>query len=230
MTPDIGDLLGDILVPLVGASIFQFLSWSYMRSVHRGQPLTPVMKGMLRYGFFGALGMGYIFAAGSLLRWPIHGWYALTLLWFAFLGGIAYWRYRNRTRTLATGDNRRSARWTYFLEALPLVGLLVCLVGTAIECDLILEGHGALVPSIFWPAGVLIAIVSARRNRRATVVTAFRAFSGLLLIGALARRPSVAGFVVASIACVVLFILSRYVSAHPRPTADLREHRTGSTA
>jgi hypothetical protein len=232
MKREMADLLGDILVPLVGALIVQFLTWSQMRSIRRGQPLTPFMKGLLGYGFFALLGMGYLIAAGSrsYLRWPDGALYSLIFLWFALLGFIAYWQHHHRAAKLSAGDGGGRIRWRAFVQGLPLVGLLVSLVGAAVELDLVLQGHGTLVPGILWPAGILIAIVLARRNRRATVVTAFRAFTALLLIGALARRPSAAGLTVAAIAGLALYVLSRYVPASPRSAADLRERHTGSTA
>jgi hypothetical protein len=189
------------------------------------------MKGMLRYGFFAALGMGYLIAAGSrsYLRWPGGVLYSLIFLWFALLGLIAYWRHRHRAETPMQDGQGHSAGWIPFLQGLPFVGLLVSLIGTAIELDLALQGHGTLVPSILWPAGILIAIVLARRDRRATVVTAFRAFTGLLLIGALARRPSVTSVTVALIAGAALLVLSRYVPVNPQWTAtDLPGRHTGS--
>ena len=91
-----GNVVLDLSVPLGAALIFGFLSWSWLRTVRRGRPLTPMMRGMLFYSFFGVLGAGYIFAFGAMLDWPQGSRYMLTFLWFASLGFIASWRHRSR--------------------------------------------------------------------------------------------------------------------------------------
>ena len=84
------------IMPFGGSLAFLYLSWSWLRVVRGGRPLTSVMKGVLRYSFWGALGMIYIFAGGSAVGWPIHTWYAISFLWFALLGFFAYWRHRSK--------------------------------------------------------------------------------------------------------------------------------------
>jgi hypothetical protein len=71
----------DILLPAIVALAFFFLSWSWGRSIRRGQPMTPSMRKGLAYAFFFVLGMGYSMAVVALLHWPRYLWIVLTVSW-----------------------------------------------------------------------------------------------------------------------------------------------------
>ena len=109
MKPDAIDIVGDVLVSTAGAVVFTLLSWAYFRSIRRGRELTPFMRGLLRYGLFAALGMGYIFTVGSAFGWPKSLWFAGVFLWFALLGTFAYWR-RDRGTTGKASEIREETR------------------------------------------------------------------------------------------------------------------------
>jgi hypothetical protein len=81
-------------IPVV-ALVFLFLSWSYCRSVRRGQPLTLTMRKMLLYGFIFVLCTGYSFAIASMLGWRNAPWPLFGVAWVLLLSVVA-WR-RSRT-------------------------------------------------------------------------------------------------------------------------------------
>jgi hypothetical protein len=69
MNRDPRDILVDMAVPLIGAIVYQFLCWSWMRSIRGSRAPTAFMKAFLHgYGFFGALGNGLHFR-GWLPSW-----------------------------------------------------------------------------------------------------------------------------------------------------------------
>jgi hypothetical protein len=88
-----------VVMPLGGSLVALFISWSWVRAVRGGRPLTSGMKAVLRIVFFGCLGLVYIDAIGYRLDWPKTGWHLLTLAWFALVALVVYLRYRNREET-----------------------------------------------------------------------------------------------------------------------------------
>jgi hypothetical protein len=169
-------------------------------------------------GFSAHSVMGYIFAAGSLLGWPQRVGATLVVLWFASLGAIAYWRHRRKVAPLPRGQEKGAAHSLPLLRALLLLGLLISLIGSALEAEASLRGLADLrshpVRSIVYPSGVLIGILMAGQQRRTIIVIALRIFLGLLVIGGV-TRPGLAGFSVAALAGGALFVLVRYVSTSP---------------
>lgn len=205
------DLL-DILMPAVVSVAFLLLSWSYARSINRGRPLRPTQQKMLYYGFSFVLGAGYLALSGAVLRWPMARWVWLIVGWGVLLASVAWWR---RKRARENSGTPRRPLGTTLAESLPMVGLLVCLIGAAIEWEFVAESQGRWLVALSWTVGVAAVIALARRNRRATVVTALRAFLGLLVIGALAQW-SLSGLIAVGVTAAVLLMLEKLWPKTPK--------------
>src|SRR5438309_2453922 len=200
MRIDLVDIFG---IPII-ALVFLFLSWSAGRSIRRGQPLTPAMRKLLLYGFIFVLGAGYSVAIAEMMERERIPWWAYGIAWALLLSVVAWWR----SRKADTAPGAHEPISTRLGEGLPVVGMIVCLIGTAIEWDLIYEGQGRWPFGMLWLAGLAATILIARRNRRTAIVVSLRAFVALLAIGAIAQR-SLSAFVVAIVVACVLFSLER---------------------
>src|SRR5665213_4101456 len=86
----------DILAPPIIALVFLCLGLLYGRTIRQGQPLTPVMRMILGYGFLFVLGTLYSIAFVVMLGWPRPLWIVFTVAWALMLASIAWWRYRQR--------------------------------------------------------------------------------------------------------------------------------------
>jgi hypothetical protein len=197
------DLDGILAVPII-ALVCLLLGWLYGRAMTRGQPLTPNIRKMLLYMFVFVLGTGYSALIDAMFgsRTP---WVVFPIVWVILLGGIAWVRSRSLAGSSVVPREPISARLG---EGLPVVGMIVCLIGAAIEWDLIYEGQGRWPFGLLWLAGLAATILIARRNRRTAVVVSLRAFVALLAIGAIAQR-SLPAFVAAIVVACVLFSLER---------------------
>jgi len=169
------------------------------------------MKNVLLHGFFFVLGIGYLILwqdqLGSLLHWrPV--WILLIVVWGVLLACLAWWRHQ-RTRAALDSPRIRKPVTDYVKEGLPVVGLLVCLIGSAIEWESIVKGEGHFAVGLLWVASVAGMIALARRNLRVTVVTALRAFFGLLVIGAIAQQ-SISALVASGVIAFLLFLLEKF--------------------
>jgi hypothetical protein len=194
----------DFLLPAIAALAWLFLSWSYGRSITGGRQLSTVMRRITVYGFLFVLGVGYVMLIGSRLRWPHSAWFALIAVWGLLLASIAGWRHRRGS----SADSAKRPLTLRLRETMPSAVLLICLVGTAIEWELVVNGQGHIVFGVLWTAGVAIMIIVRRSNRRATVLSALRPFLGLLIIGALVRQSTVT-LAAAGVTAVGLFLLER---------------------
>lgn len=216
------DIFGQVLFPpLLGVALL-LIGWSYGRSIRGRRPFTPAMKAITAYGVFFVVGTTYFMAwgpeLGSILGVaPNRAWIVPSLPWGLTLGYIAWTKRRQHTATVA--KNPPESTRASLAESLPLVGLLVCLIGAAVEWEFVARGQGHLLIALLWMVGVAAAIGLARRNRRATVVTALRAFLGLLVVGALAQW-SLPGLIAAGATAVVLLLLEKLWKKKP-PTVDL---------
>lgn len=204
------DVLG-LVMPIILGFVFLGYGWLNSRLITGGQPLTPHMKRVLRYGFFFVLGAGYAAFIGKLLNWPISGWVLLIIGWGVLLAFIAWRRYR---RARAASEAPRKPISTTLAEGLPAAGLLVCLVASVVEWSLWADGKAHLAVALLWTAGVPAMIALARRNRRATVIVALRAFLALGVIGAIGR-PGVRALVAVGVIAVVLFLVEKLWKKEP---------------
>ncbi len=203
MRVDLVDILGP---PVLGVA-FLFLSWSQMRMTRGRDGLTSYDKKLLTYGFLFVVGLGYLVLLARELHWPDSLMYVAIGAWGVLLAFIAWRRYqRERAASKAPQSTKQVA--DYLKEGLPVVGLLVCLIGSAIEWESVAKGQGRLIVALLWTGGVALVIWLARRNRRATVVTALRAFLGLLVIGAIAQQ-SLAAVVAAAVVGGALLLLQK---------------------
>ncbi len=101
------DLL-DFLAPPAGAVLWLFLSWLYARAISGRRPLNSVQKGMIFYGLWFVLGMGYVIMVGGSLHWPTPIILFLVAVWGVAVALVSFWRYRYRRRQ--NGDVKQPAR------------------------------------------------------------------------------------------------------------------------
>jgi hypothetical protein len=195
----------DIFAPPALGLAFLFLAWAYGRSIQRGQPLTATMRKILLYGFLFVLGSLYSFSIATMLGWKRVPWWAYGIGWAFLLSAVAWWR---SWKTDSAPETPREPISRQLAEGLPVVGMIVCLIGSAIDWDLIYEGQGRRPFGLLWIAGVAAMILLARRNRRRTVVFSLRAFVVLLAIGAIAQQ-SLPAFVAAILVACLLFSLEK---------------------
>jgi len=105
LKPDPLDFWNALLFPPVLALAYVFVSWSYMRGiVRRGRPLTPIMRGMLKYGFVCVLGIGYLLSIGNVTGLPEQTWVVFIVGWCAIVGVFAWWRHKRKETTGAPQD------------------------------------------------------------------------------------------------------------------------------
>jgi uncharacterized membrane protein YoaK (UPF0700 family) len=197
------DLAGILVIPII-ALVFLLLGWSYGRSITRGQPLTATMRKILLYGFIFVLGTGYSAVLDAMFgsRTP---WVVFPAVWAVLLSVDAW--LRSRKKDTASGAPREPIS-KQLADGLPVVGTIVCLIGAAIDWDLIYEGQGRWPFALLWIAGVAAMVLLARHNRRTTVVVSLRAFAVLLAIGAIARQ-SLPAFLAAIVVACLLFSLEK---------------------
>jgi len=99
MKPDPLDFWIELFAPLIMTLGFALISWFYARMiVRRGRPLTPVMRGMLKYGSFIVLGALYLSSLGKVMRWPLNVWVALGVGWGVVVGVFAWWWHKRKER------------------------------------------------------------------------------------------------------------------------------------
>lgn len=198
-------VLTDIGVVVGITVIFLALSWSYMRSINVGQPLRPIQRTMLFYGFSFVLGMGCVMLLVSDLHWPRQLMFPLIGILGALVAATAWWRYR-RSQSQAVSQNPRRPVSTVLAEALPALGLLICVIAGAVEWEYIFEGQGRWWVGVLWLAGVAASILAARQNRRTTVIVVLRGVVALLIIGAITQRkpPALVAAVVFGLALLLL--------------------------
>lgn len=84
------DPIGQLIVPIVGAIIVAFFTWSLNRTLSRGRPMTAFSKKLLRHGFLFVLGVGLFIGwndqLASLLRFPGRQvWRPLSFGWAVLL-------------------------------------------------------------------------------------------------------------------------------------------------
>ncbi len=214
----------DISVPGLGALVVLFLSWSAARSINAGRRLSSTQRRVVSYGFFFALGMGYLMLIASELHWPDSLLFVLIGAFAVLLAAVAWFQHRQaRAASKAPRSTKRAA--DYLREGLPVAGLLVCLIGSAIEWEFVVKGQGRVIVALLWTAGVVSLIWLARRDRRATVVTALRAFLGLLVIGAIAQQnlPALAAV---GVTAVVLFLVEKLWKPAPLQFESLESQIT----
>lgn len=201
----------DLLGPPVIALVFLLLSWSAGRSIRRGQPLTSGMRKVLFYGFLFVLGTLYSIAFDAMLGSKRPLWIALTAAW-ALLLAIVAWRRSKKPDEALKHPHEPISRQV--AEGLPVVAMLVCLIGAAIDWEMIYEGQGRWPFGVLWIAGVFATIWLAGRHRRTTVIVSLRAFVVLLAIGAIARHSLPASIVAIAVACA-LFSLQKFWPSNP---------------
>jgi hypothetical protein len=206
-------VLTDIAVVVGITVILLALSWSYMRSINVGQPLRPVQRKMLFYGFSFVLGMGCVMLLVSDLHWPKQLMFPLIGIWGALVAGTAWWRHR-RSQSQAVSQSPRRPVSTLLAEALPALGLLICVIACAVEWEYIFKGQGRWWVGVLWLAGVAASILAARQNRRATVIVVLRAVVGLLIIGAIAQRTPPA-LVAAIVLGLALLLVEKFWHSNP---------------
>jgi hypothetical protein len=161
------------------------------------------MKKVLFYGFFFVLGMSYSMAIVAMAGLPRYLWIVFTLVWAGLLGSIAWWRYR---KTQTAPQTQRRPISTVLAEGLPALGLLVSVIGSAVEWEFIFGGQGRWWVGVLWLLGVLASILAARQNRRTTVIVVLRGAVALLVVGAIAQRtpPALVAAGVFGLALVLL--------------------------
>ncbi len=194
----------DILAPPIIALVFLALGWISSRNIAGGRPLSSQMKKGLFYGFFFVLGMGYSMAIVAMLDWPRPTWIVLTVAWALLLALVA-WR---RTRRVSASEIRGKSISAVLAEGIPALGLMLCVIGGAIEWEYIFEGQGRWWVGLLWLMGVAAMVALAGRNRRTTVIVVLRGVVALLIIGAIAERtlPTV---IAAAVSGLVLLLLEK---------------------
>jgi hypothetical protein len=201
--------LTDLGVVVGLALVFLGLSWSYIRSINIDRPLTPIQRKMLLYSFLFVLGMGCVMLLAAHLHWRKQLLFPLIGIWGALLAAIAWWQYKYRSEESASQDMvGTESVGTRLKASLPIIGLLVALIGGAIEWERILEGNGRWWVGLLWIAAGGVAIASARRNRKATVIVAVRGVIALLAIGALVQQRYPV-LIAAAVAGLALFLIEK---------------------
>ncbi len=87
-------MIVDLSVATALALIFLLLSWSWGRLTSGGKPLNPFKRGLLMFCFVFVLGMSYIMALISDLKWNRTLLFPLIVCWAAIVAGAAWCRYR----------------------------------------------------------------------------------------------------------------------------------------
>jgi hypothetical protein len=163
------------------------------------------MKKGLFYGFFFVLGMGYSMAVVAMFGWPRPLWIIFTVAWALLLALIAWWRYR-QTQSVSEAPHKPIS--AVLAEGLPALGLMMTVIGGAVEWEYIFEAQGRWWVGLLWLIGVAATIALARRNRRTTVIVVLRGVVALLIIGAIAQRTSPA-LIAAAISGLILLLLQK---------------------
>lgn len=119
---------------------------------------------------------------------PVGVWFAGVALWGVLLTSIAWWRYRLRCEVERTKSGSVSEVTKTIGKILPVLGLLVTLVGCAIEWEAVADGSGRLWVGLLWSAAASIMIFLAGKARRTVIVISLRIVLILLVIGLINQR------------------------------------------
>ncbi len=193
-------------MPFLIALGFLVLGWASVRPIYAGRPLPTHMKKALSYGFFLMLGGCYLMLFGAQLNWPHPAILTAIGGWGVLLAAIAWWRYRQK-RTPPEAPRRTVS--TVLAEGIPALGLMISVIGSAVEWEYIFRGQGRWWVGLLWLAGVAASIWAAGRSRRTTVIVVLRGVVALLVIGAIAQGTSPA-LIAAAIAGLALFLLEKF--------------------
>lgn len=192
----------DILFPPALALVVLALGWISVRPIYAGRPLPSHVKKLILYGSLFALGMAYSMAIVAMfnLRRPL--WIVLTAFWAMLLGLIAWWRFRQKKGIVKDANRPISG---VLSEIIPAVGLLITLIGGAVEWEYIFRGEGRWWVGLLWIVGIILSVAAARHNRRATVIPVLRALVVLLILGAIAERtmPALVAVIVSGLALLL---------------------------
>jgi hypothetical protein len=208
------NLMIDLLGPPVLVLVFALLAWASDRAITGGRPLTPHMRNTLLYGSVFLLGGSYSMALASAFHWGNGPMFSLIAGWGIAVIVFAVWRYRRRVSSAL--KSAKSPPRTKLSHGLPVVGVLVSLVMSAIEWEFVAEGQGHLWQALAWTAALAASIWLARQNRRAAVVMALRVFLVLGVIGAIGH-PSVTLVVALGVVAIVYFLIERLWPNNPEP-------------
>lgn len=217
----------DIAFPPAGALVWLLLSWFATIGINAGRPLSTVQRGMLKYGFFFALGMCCLIVLVFGLGWPHPLVFVLIAAWGVLIFYLGWRRSHREQRGVLSAAPKTKV--PYLGAGLPTVTLLVCLIGSMVEWGLVVEGSGRLWAAFLWSAGAAASIWLARAHRRPVAITSLRAFIVLAVIGAIAERSLVA-VIVAAVAGVILLTLQKLWKPPAPPTLDLEALSRGSQA
>lgn len=96
-------MLADLLVATALALIFLLLGWLWGRATSSGKPLSRFKKELLTFAFVFVLGMGYIMALVSDLRWKRALLFPAIACWAASVAGVVWYRHRPRRSNSSPG-------------------------------------------------------------------------------------------------------------------------------
>lgn len=207
--------IASLLMPLALAIAFVVYGLLSDRAITGGKPPTRRRKKTLWYGALFVLGAGYLALGGKQLGWPVSAWVLMMASWAVLLGTIAWWRSRNRTPS-ETEDLGNSG---LTLRAAQAVGLLVCLIASAIEWQAVVQRQGRWWIALLWSLGAALVLVLARRNRRSTFLLALRGFVVLLFIGAVAEANGLVA-ISAGAGTLLLMTVERIWKTKDEPLPD----------
>ena len=89
--------ISDVVAPVAGAGVFLLLSYPYLKAIRRDKPLTPFMRGLLLYGFFFILGLGYLMLAIGDFDLPPSVLWVGGPLWGGVIIFVVWWRHRRKS-------------------------------------------------------------------------------------------------------------------------------------
>jgi hypothetical protein len=208
----------NVIIATVSPLLPTMMAWGFMRSMHPTRPLGSSERRLLGYGLAFFIAMGYTLMVGPLfLRWPRWVWFTLIAAEGILIFYIA-WRRSHLKQPGAPAATEPKV--PYLGAGLPTVTLLVCLVGSVVEWDLVAGRSGRLWVAFLWTAGVVASIWLARKYRHAAVVAALRTFIALAVIGAIAERDA-AAVIIAGGAGAVLVVLQKLWRKPQPPFVDL---------
>jgi hypothetical protein len=212
------DPFGQLFFPLAGVALWILLTWTWGRTVRAGKPFTPGMKKLLVFGSLFLLGLLYLLAWNSQLALAVGFpgrlvWIPLSVVWGIVLAFFAWRKYRRERASSGTSAKLDSP---IFVESLARAGLLVALIGAALEWVFVVEKEGHLWLALLWTAACVAMIFLAKRDRRGAVLAALRLLVLLAVLGAISR-PSLRAAAAVVVLGVVLLLTQKLWAAATGP-------------